>query len=69
MTLDSPRAWSRTHRLGGHLFFWYGVTLVITAFLLDSFWQVAPLIGGSVAITLIMVGYAWWAWRTDPDRA
>jgi hypothetical protein len=52
--------------MGGHS---PRVITVITAFLLESFWQVALIIGGSVAISMIMVGYAWWAWHSDPDRA
>jgi uncharacterized membrane protein len=68
-TLDSERSWTRTHRLGGMLFFWYGLTLAITAFLLPPVPLLALTVGGAVAIAATATGYAWWTWRTEHQRS
>lgn len=68
-TLTSDLSWARTHRLGGRLFVIAGVVLIGLGVV-----GVAPevlvtvLIGGLVALLVVVFAYSYRVWKLDPER-
>lgn len=67
-TLDSERAWERTHALGGVLLVVVGVATAVAGALAAPPVQVAVLVGGLAAVLLAVLVVSYLAWRADPDR-
>lgn len=67
-TLASERSWSRTHRLGGHLFVALGVVTLAATVLLDPMIATWLMLGGLALAVAWLVGYSYIAWRDDPNR-
>ena len=67
-TLTSRRSWTRTHRLGGWLFVFMGVVMILSAFLNST--EVLALIGPFViGVVALLFAYSYLVWRGDPDRS
>ncbi|HEY8339817.1 MAG TPA: DUF1648 domain-containing protein [Egibacteraceae bacterium] len=67
-TLDSDRAWARTHAVGSVLFVALGVATAVAGLLSAPRVQVAVLLGGLAAVLLALLAVSYVTWRTDPDR-
>lgn len=66
-TLSSKDAWVRTHRLGGWLFLLLGLTFILDG-LTARGWATRYLLGGVLAMVVILFGYSYFVWRGDPDK-
>ena len=65
-TLTSKRSWTKTHRLGGWLFVFLGLTFLVGGLVRPSLF--ASLAGiGVAACALLLFVYSYLAWRKDPD--
>ena len=68
-TLSSDLSWVRTHRIGGRLFVFEGLVLVllgIAGIVPVAF--VAVILGGLVVLLLVVVAYSYQVWKVDPQR-
>ena len=67
-TLTSRRSWTKTHRLGGWLFVFMGVVMIVSAFSNSA--EVLALIGPFViGVVVLLFAYSYLVWRGDPDRS
>ena len=57
----------RTHRLGGWLFLVLGLASVVNA-LTARWWTTGWIVGGILAMVVILFAYSYFAWRDDPDK-
>lgn len=62
-TLESPEVWSRTHRLGGMLFFLGGLLMIAVALLLDSAAAFHATIIMAVTVSLVTILYSYLIYR------
>ncbi len=67
-TLSSERSWNKTHRLGGKLFFAFGVLLILGAWILPKVYTFWIVIGGVLLLTVITMIYSYLIWKYDPQR-
>jgi len=68
-TLSSDLAWTRTHRLGGRLFVAEGVALALLGLAGVSGTILAVSLIAAIAVLLVVLfGYSYQVWKTDPDR-
>ena len=72
-TLSNEEVWERTHRLSGKIMVLLGLAMMISGWLAPA-WQVAVVIGGSLAFAAFAMGYSYWLYRrlgqtegTPPD--
>ena len=69
-TLSSELSWSKTHRLGGRLFFIEGVALFLVGWIPASPLALqVTLYGGLLSILLICCIYSYLIWKDDPAKA
>ena len=66
-TLSSELSWRKTHRLGGWLFVALGIAHIVTVFAAPKLLPVV-IVGGIVAMLVVVTVYSYLVWRTDPDR-
>jgi uncharacterized membrane protein len=65
-TLSSEESWNKTHRLGGRLFFVFGLALAIGV-PLGKQWAASYMIpAGVFGLVLILYVYSYLVWRKDP---
>jgi len=57
----------RTHRLGGWLFLVLGLAFVVNA-LTARWWTAGWIVGGILAMVVILFAYSYFVWRDDPDK-
>ncbi len=62
-TLESPLVWAKTHRLAGRLFFAGGLLGLVLVLLLPVEASVVVVVGVLGGVSLVAVGYSWWAGR------
>lgn len=68
-TLSDPDVWNRTHRLGGQLFFWFGLLLLAAGLLLPETATFILLLGGTVFVALLpLLLSCLWYRRRHPER-
>ncbi|HVA87695.1 MAG TPA: SdpI family protein [Candidatus Saccharimonadales bacterium] len=67
-TLSSDLSWNRTHRLGGRLFVVFGFAMVVVGLIGEPRLATSILIGGLIAIAVVLTVYSYLVWRADPDR-
>ena len=67
-TLSSERAWTKTHRLGGHVMFATGVATIAAAVVSASLAAVVLLVGVGADLVATSV-YSYVVWKNDPERA
>ena len=66
-TISSKASWVRTHRLGGWLFLVLGLASVVNA-LTARWWTAGWIVGGILAMVVILFAYSYFVWRDDPDK-
>jgi uncharacterized membrane protein len=67
-TLSSEQSWHKTHRLGGRLLFFLGISGTIAALTNANRLFLLLILGGTVSITVFLVIYSYLVWKDDPDR-
>ena len=68
-TLTSDLSWDRTHRIGGRLFVLEGVVFIILGLVRPaSGTLIGVLVGGIVLMLVVLFGYSYRVWKTDPAR-
>jgi uncharacterized membrane protein len=68
-TLTSDLSWDRTHRIGGRLFVLEGVVFIILGLVRPaSGTLIGVLVGGIVIMLVVLFGYSYRVWKTDPAR-
>lgn len=67
-TLSSEESWRRTHALGGKAFMALGGVMLLAPLLLPASATMVVLIAGLLGVTLGLVVYSWWVWRSDAGR-
>ncbi|MBC8082102.1 MAG: SdpI family protein, partial [Hymenobacter sp.] len=63
--LEFPRIWTRTHRLGGWLFFATGLLTALLALVWSAGAALAVLLVGVLATTVAVYGYSYWLYRKE----
>ena len=66
--LSSEASWNKTHRLGGYLFFFVGLSVFISAFFQRGELSFMLLIGGLFITLIATYAYSYWAWKEDEDQ-
>ena len=66
-TLSSELSWRKTHRLGGWLFIALGLAHIVTVLAAPRLLPVV-IVGGIIAMLVVVMVYSYLVWRTDPDR-
>jgi uncharacterized membrane protein len=67
-SLSSRRAWDRSNRLAGRLFFWGGILALPLIPFAPSQIGMAAVTTGVLLIALVVIFESWRVWRADPDR-
>jgi uncharacterized membrane protein len=67
-TLSSEQSWHKTHRLGGRLLFFLGISGAIAALASANQLSLLLILCGAVSITVFLVIYSYLVWRDDPER-
>ncbi len=67
-TYKSRRAWDRSNRLAGRLFFLIGLVGLLTCGFVPQPSGFITLISAVIAAALLSIFESWRVWRTDPDR-
>ncbi len=69
-TLSDPDVWNRTHRLGGQLFFWFGLALLASGLLLSEVVSFTLMIVGVLAVVIlpIVLSYFWYRNRHEKNN-
>lgn len=62
-TLENETVWTKTHRLGGKLWFWGGLALLFVSFVIPEPYFAAVFMSGVFILALIPVTYSWWLYR------
>lgn len=68
--LSDGDVWNKTHRLGGQIFFWGGILLLLSAFLLPEtavFVVIMVFVGVSVLVPVIM-SYVWYQKKAQSPK-
>lgn len=70
-TLSDADVWNRTHRLGGQLFFWFGLLLMAAGFLLPEIGAFFLMFGGTLAIVILILvlSYCWYRNRHPENNS
>jgi uncharacterized membrane protein len=68
-TLSSERSWEVTHRLGAWLFVGLGLLVVLAALLGPPEALVWSILGGVIAVVIVLAVVSYVAWRDDPNKA
>lgn len=58
-TLESDTVWRKTHQLGGKLWFWMGLVLLILSFFLSNEWLSKLIVGFAIVMAIIPIVYAY----------
>lgn len=66
-TLASVKSWNATHRVAGWVFMVAGV-LFLGGLVIRESWYVPAVLAVLGAAMVLVAGYSWWVWRSDPDR-
>ncbi len=64
-TLSSEASWNKTHRLGGWLFFGFGLLIFLSGFLHSGELTLPLLFSGLFGSIIFLFGYSYWVWRQD----
>lgn len=68
-TLTSDLSWDRTHRVGGRLFVLEGIAFIVIGLVRPAAGLlIGVVIGGIVLMLVILFGYSYRVWKTDPGR-
>jgi uncharacterized membrane protein len=67
-TLSSEQSWNKTHRLGGRLLFFLGISGAIAALANANQLFILLILGGTISLTVILVIYSYLVWKDDPER-
>jgi uncharacterized membrane protein len=67
-TLSSEKSWHKSHRLGGWLLFGLGLVCMLVSIAGKPMLFLWLLLGGTVGITLVLLGYSYLIWKNDPDK-
>jgi uncharacterized membrane protein len=68
-TLTSDLSWDRTHRLGGRLFVLEGIAFILLGLIRPASGTfIGVLIGGIVLMLIVLFGYSYRVWKSDPAR-
>ena len=62
-TLENEQVWQKTHKLGGRLFFWGGIVLLLTALFVPSDISTTTTISGIIVLSLIPVVYSYFLYK------
>ncbi len=65
-TIASELSWNKTHRVGGWMFFGFGLALTLFGLLSSSATWVVPFIAMVALLVAILMGYSYFVWRNDP---
>ncbi|MFA5991675.1 MAG: SdpI family protein [Candidatus Doudnabacteria bacterium] len=63
-TLSSENVWNKTHRVGGYAFVLFGLLIILSPFLPQTFGLIT-FIGGAALMVLGTFGYSYWAYRKE----
>ncbi|MEM7133261.1 MAG: SdpI family protein [Chloroflexota bacterium] len=66
-TLSSELSWNKTHRLGGKLFMLLGFAFIVGALVSIGEAWIFVLIGGILLMTLTLVLYSYFVWKSDAE--
>jgi uncharacterized membrane protein len=68
-TLTSDVAWTKTHRIGGRLFVLEGLAFIGLGIVgVSPEWLAVGIIAGIVLLLVVLFGYSYQVWKTDPER-
>lgn len=67
-TLSSEQSWHKTHRLGGRLLFFLGISGTIAALANANQLYLLLILGGTISLTVFLFIYSYVIWKDDPDR-
>ncbi len=67
-TLESDTVWRKTHQLGGKLWFWLGLVLLIASFFLPTALMSSLLFGGVIIMVVIPVVYAYIVYHKEKQN-
>jgi uncharacterized membrane protein len=67
-TLSSEQSWNKTHRLGGRLLFFLGISGTIAALVNANQLFLLLILGGTASTTIVLVIYSYVVWKHDPER-
>ncbi len=67
-TLENEEVWRKTHRIGGWLFVFTGVVLVLSALLLSARAGLYLLIILASFLIFFLFAYSYWVWRKEEGR-
>lgn len=67
-TLRSEQSWNKTHRLGGRLLFFLGISGMIAAIANANQLFLLLILGGTLSVTVILFIYSYTVWKADPER-
>ncbi len=65
-TLSSENVWNKTHRVGGYAFILFGLMIMLSPFLPQTY-GLAVFIGGAVVMLFGTFGYSYWAYRQEKN--
>ncbi len=65
-TIASELSWNKTHRMGGWLFFGFGLLFTLFGVISGSAAWLLPMIGGLLVLVVILMAYSYYVWRNDP---
>lgn len=69
-TLSNPDVWNRANRLGGRLFFWFGLVIALSALLLSEKTTFFVMMAGVVVVSCvpIIMSYVWYRRKQDIEE-
>jgi uncharacterized membrane protein len=67
-TLSSELAWTRTHRVGGRLFFLVGLATIVAALAASGGAAIVTAVAGAIGAGLFLLGYSHHVWSRDPEK-
>ena len=65
-TLTSELSWNKTHRLGGKLFFVFGLVMLLDGLFFTGGNMFPIIMVGVIGILIVTFGYSYWIWKDDP---
>jgi len=66
-TLSSDLSWDKTHRLGGKLFVFVGILMLISSIALPPTYWIWIMMGALLPMILFLVIYSYVIWKKDPN--